>query len=84
MILILDPENGNSGSHWTSLVLAKEPCGVKGYYANSTGAVCPQIVADVLENIQIVNIFQGMHQQIDSWNCGIFALQNMLHIRQLL
>ncbi|HJD64690.1 MAG TPA: ankyrin repeat domain-containing protein [Rickettsia endosymbiont of Diachasma alloeum] len=78
------PESG-VGNHWVSLVLQRVNNHYDGYYVDSFGHSIASGLAELLNahHIRIHDI--GIHsQQHDSYNCGLWALENAQAMRNVL
>ncbi|KHO02170.1 hypothetical protein JS61_08070 (plasmid) [Rickettsia felis] len=75
------------GDHWTTLVIAHQNGQYHGYYVDSLGSHIPDNIRQILQQVQVSdnNIHDiRIRQQIDGYNCGLWALENARDINTML
>lgn len=83
LTLIINLEN----FHWVTLVIDYQEKGFYGYYVDSKNNPIPSHYYRTLIDsfyIQVVSVSPGFIQQQDSYNCGLWALENANNINRML
>jgi hypothetical protein len=75
-----------SGQHWVTLVISRRYSTYDGFYIDSQGSLLPNEYLKLLRrfNIVIEDFSQNFFQQIDDYNCGLWALENAADLNKML
>lgn len=76
-------ESGAGGNHWVSLVLNRVGSSNYGYYIDSVGNSIAGNVVNILNQHGILIHDFNTRQQIDGYNCGLWALENSRRICEI-
>jgi len=73
-----------NNDHWVTLVISHQNGQYNGYYVDSLGNNVPDSIRQVLQQAQITVNDVSVTQQRDSYNCGLWALENARDINAVL
>lgn len=69
---------GELGTHWTSLVIRREPnCSFRAFYNDSLGAEMPPELRQILENHKLPITDLKYKQQFNGHDCGPWTVNNL-------